>query len=181
MFEMVKQLESMNEGIDWGVGLDMGVHLESPGADHDRSLFMLNAAKDLFLSGKDFFIDAKKVAELQLIFEMPNLRDMLAMLRNFAVNLGIYNADEFEFKLRMFAVQLCNLKISHTVTGRVKSKIIIARAIGGRLSMDDCIGWGSHCEDFSIIEVPGDHRTMVKAPNAEQVYKGISDILHSKF
>ncbi|MBO9732436.1 MAG: amino acid adenylation domain-containing protein [Chitinophaga sp.] len=74
--------------------------------------------------------------------------------------------DYIEFVLRLTDVHRCNLSMDYTITGKVSTPLIVAKAAANQWrGADEHLGWSEYAETVTGTIVPGHHGSMLEEEN----------------
>jgi thioesterase domain-containing protein len=175
-FEMAIQLEKQGESVEFIAILDgeAGRSPGSIGADFSADAMRLIASYfDSFDILKPPYPDwvydlGKELSDLPVDQMMPHISTILQKRIP-------SQKDAIRFVTRLIKVNLHHAQIIYTPLGKTNSELYIFKPEGSDGSRDEeALGWENNAEKITIVQVPGDHDTMMQGESARVIADHLS-------
>ncbi|SFE91436.1 amino acid adenylation domain-containing protein [Chitinophaga sp. CF118] len=162
LYEVIRQLEGMQEKVELAVMLDAPVRLS----------YSVNT--DTLLDDAMIYLEEHKLIEEPYpdwIKEMRSAMELLPVSDRRAYLLDVVR-NECKGMSKMLYLMICNSTMEYYVSGKVDATLTIVSAVEqnwNKFGFDETLGWKPYAGDIQAIVTPGNHVTMLENDYAKSL------------
>jgi thioesterase domain-containing protein len=180
MYEMTRQLEDLGDEVGFIAVLDQEIeHCVIP-PKVKESVYALQLAGDYFESFKILHRPHPDwVHDLRLSLEGLEKQAMVPFISNFVGDRMPSMRKRIEYFSRLINIRLHNDLVSYALHGRLKAPVILLRAEENSGNQDPTLGWSAYAGNVQVVEVAGNHHTMMRPRHVMSIVRSLTPFLHS--
>lgn len=172
VYEMVRQLESEGAGVAFAAILDESAHLDRmfPGKEQEVE-FVMKLTSDYYRSFH--IVSAPRPdwgKDLRSRLSDKPAKEMAACIDGFMKQKMERKARIIDLVSRLINLRIYNAHMCYHPQGSVRTELIIFKAAAEeQQQQDDSLGWGPYAEKTTVVEVPGNHISILMHQHSRHI------------